>query len=253
MRFFCNNKLEITIKSRAPSNTGSFFFNVDNSHEMDIDFHFSGFSWSQIFSCIYLNCPSSSSFGSFVFECPCWWQLWAPWFHVIFLFVLQFQCKLSYTHQHLLDEGLLPSCTSWATITLWGPSPNCPLQGQQALYRPHFLWYNKQKRFDTLGPSALLFLFTLFPLCLVSFFIKQAGFHLKFVFYTQLYNISTHMEYILMLRLNADTAIATNSISPCFVLIQTLYDNMHCLSSVDIICNLCGARHSLQLSCVCVV
>lgn len=25
MRFFCNNKLEITIKSRAPSNTGSFF------------------------------------------------------------------------------------------------------------------------------------------------------------------------------------------------------------------------------------
>lgn len=137
--------------------------------------------------------------------------------------------------------------------SLWGPSPNCPLQGQQALYRPHFLWYNKQKRFDTLGPSALLFLFTLFPLCLVSFFIKQAGFHLKFVFYTQLYNISTHMEYILMLRLNADTAIATNSISPCFVLIQTLYDNMHCLSSVNIICNLCGARHSLQLSCVCVV
>lgn len=56
-----------------------------------------------------------------------------------------------------------------------------------------------------------------------------------------------------MLRLNADTAIATNSMSPCFVLIQTLYDNMHCLSSVDIIYNLCGARHSLQLSCVCVV
>lgn len=154
-----------------------------------------------------------------------------------------------------------PTSTGWRiapqlaslTITLWGPSPNCPLQGQQALYRPHFLWYNKQKRFDTLGPSALLFLFTLFPLPLVSFFIKQAGFHLKFVFYTQLYNISTHMEYVLMLRLNADTAIATNSISPCFVLIQTLYDNMHCLSSVDIVCNLCGARHSLQLSCVCVV
>lgn len=130
MRFFFNNKLEITIESRAPSNTGSFFLMLIILMKWTLIFHFFGFSWSQIFSCIYPNCPSSSSFGSFVFECPCWWQLWAPWFHVIFLFVLQFQCKLSYTHQHLLDEGLLPSCASWATITLWGPSPNCPLQGQ---------------------------------------------------------------------------------------------------------------------------